>query len=334
MSWLERKYIFLLSNRLQNFKRAGNDVYKFRCPFCGDSEKNKTKTRGYLFPAKNTYIMFCHNCSASQSFSKFLRYTDLILYNEYVVESLLEKDPTFSDAKRPTQTPTNDIFADLDSIASLPLRHFARKYVVERKIPDKFYNDMYYCAHFKTFVNGLIPDKFKSHKHDNARLILPFRTQDGKCFGFHGRALDPLDQLRYIAIFLNENEDHLFGLDRVDFNKKYYTVEGPIDSYFLNNCLAVGGGDLALCIQRAGLSKERAVMVHDNEPRNKEIVGKVQKSINRGLKVVIWPKDIVEKDINDMILNGLSSSELQHIIDTNTFDGLEAQLALANWSKI
>ena len=121
-------------------------------------------------------------------------------------------------------------------------------------------------------------------------------------------------------------------MDRVDLKKKVKVVEGPIDSLFLTNCVASGDANLSLTAK--DVNAEKKVLIFDNEPRNKEIVKMMQDAIKLGYNVVIWPDKIVGKDINEMILNGLSPDEIESIISSNTFRGLEAQTKFVFWKKV
>ena len=64
MDLVDSKFIGLVSSRLQKFKKIKTDLYNFRCPICGDSQKNKSKTRGYLYSVKEDVNFMCHNCGA------------------------------------------------------------------------------------------------------------------------------------------------------------------------------------------------------------------------------------------------------------------------------
>ena len=86
MNLIDSKYIGLVSSRLIKFKRVKSDLYNFRCPICGDSKKNKTKTRGYLYTIKADVNFRCHNCGASMTFSNFLKEIDPIVHKQYVFE--------------------------------------------------------------------------------------------------------------------------------------------------------------------------------------------------------------------------------------------------------
>ena len=86
MNHIDSKFINLLSAKLQKFKRVKSNLYNFRCPICGDSHKNKSKTRGYLYSVKADINYKCHNCGASMTFSSFLKQQDPILHKQYVFE--------------------------------------------------------------------------------------------------------------------------------------------------------------------------------------------------------------------------------------------------------
>ena len=145
---------------------------------------------------------------------------------------------------------------------------------------------MYYCPRFYQWTNSLIPNKFKETNQDEPRLIIPFIDENNKLFGYQGRSFDKKSKARYITIMLDESKPKIFGLDGVDFDKKVYVVEGPLDSCFVNNCLAMAGSDATLAFNDVN-----AVMVYDNEPRSIEIVKKIQKAISRQYGVVIWPEN-------------------------------------------
>jgi hypothetical protein len=76
------------------------------------------------------------------------------------------------------------------------------------------------------------------------------------------------------------------------------------------------------------------VFIHDNEPRNVDIVKQMNKTIRHGDYIFIWPQNIVAKDINDWILTGTTPSEIQSIIDRHTFNDLRAKLEFEQWKKV
>ena len=126
---------------------------------------------------------------------------------------------------------------------------------------------------------------------------------------------------------LNEDAPKIYGLDKINETKPIYITEGPFDSTFVENSVAMCGSDLD--VRTFGWSNY--IWVFDNEPRNREIVERIDKTIGRGDKIVIWPKQIVEKDINDMVLSG---HDIMSILQSNTYSGLQAKVKFNNWIKV
>ena len=62
MYYIDQKYLLLVSPQLKLFKKKSDGLYNFRCPYCGDSQKSRTKARGYVFRKKNDLFYKCHNC--------------------------------------------------------------------------------------------------------------------------------------------------------------------------------------------------------------------------------------------------------------------------------
>lgn len=329
---IDRSFLLRISPKLSKFARKKDDLYNFRCPVCGDSQKNKSKTRGYVYRKKNDYFFMCHNCHAGMSFYNFLSHVDDTLCQEYTLEryklnsNYNSPEPDFSEAK---SKPTFKQKIDLPSIESLPTEHFAKQYVMNRKIPESFYNDLYYTDNFKQFVLsfGIEKDLYDNEK----RLVIPFYDKEKNLTGFQGRALND-SKIRYITIRLKEDVPRVFGVDRIDEEKPIYVVEGPIDAMFLDNAVAVSNSNLSSITQI--YDKSKVILVFDNEPRNAEIVKLMDKAVDEHFNMVIWPEMIDEKDINDMILNGYTKEELHDIIEGNTYINLGAKLQLMNWKKV
>lgn len=340
MNYVDLKYVNLLSNRLERYSVKDTRPYRVncRCPICGDSQKSKTKARGWILEKDNSALYYCHNCSASMGLRKFLEHVDPILYNDYIIDTKLEKDVLVKKPLKPLDTLTQKVpdyrrsgspLLQIRKISQLNVNHKARKYVENRRIPVSKHYKLYYALKFNEWVNSIIPDKLPIRDHDESRLILPFLDNKGKIFGFQGRAFGN-SSLRYITIMIDESMPKIFGMDSVDYTKKYYVTEGPIDSLFLSNSVAMAGADASA----KGLEHvENAVFVFDNEPRNRDIVNRMERCIDRGYKVCIWPEKIVDKDINDMLLSGLNEYEIQMVIDQNTQSGLTGKLALTYWRK-
>jgi len=220
---------------------------------------------------------------------------------------------------------SESIVKTLKSISELSNDHPARKIVEERKLPKDSYKDLFLCPEFYKFTNKLIPNKFPSLDGDHPRLLIPFRDEEGEIFAYQGRAFGN-EQPKYLTIKL-QDRDKIFGLDRVNKKEEVYVVEGPLDSLFLDNCIAVAGADMP------SLNCESTV-VFDNEPRNKEICKLIEKTIKSGVKVCLWPDTMNYKDINDMILGGYTKEEVQKIIKNNTYQAASAAVRFATWRKI
>ena len=331
-SYIDLKFINDLSGRLSQFKKKTDYLFNFRCPHCGDSQKSKTKARAYLYRIKNDMFFKCHNCGQGQNLANFIKFVDPKLYESYLLERYKKSAPATPKPKfdfKPTKFTDQTPIDDLKSIKDLPEDHPARLYCVNRKIPEKYFDKLFLSDKFMTLVNEVKPNTYKITK-DHPRLIIPFYDTTGKVFAFQGRAFGK-EQPKYLTIKLDESKQKVYGLDKINFQKPIYITEGPIDSLFIDNCLAAGGADLFL---KNKIPNENITYIFDNEPRNKEIVKRMYKVIEQDFNVVIWPEDLQLKDVNDMIMSGLTKLELQDIISNNTYSKLSALTKLNYWKKI
>ena len=331
-SYIDLKFINDLSGRLSQFKKKTDYLFNFRCPHCGDSQKSKTKARAYLYRVKNDMFFKCHNCGQGQNLANFIKFVDPKLYEQYLLERYKKSAPATPKPKfdfKPTKFTNQTPIDDLKSIKDLPEDHPARLYCVNRKIPEKYFDKLFLSDKFMTLVNEVKPNTYKITK-DHPRLIIPFYDTTGKVFAFQGRAFGK-EQPKYLTIKLDESKQKVYGLDKVNFQQPIYITEGPIDSLFIDNCLAAGGADLFL---KNKIPNENITYIFDNEPRNKEIVNRMYKVIEQDFNVVIWPEDLQLKDVNDMIMSGLTKLELQDIISNNTYSKLSALTKLNYWKKI
>jgi transcription elongation factor Elf1 len=338
IDFVEVKFAQMLAGRLDNFRIKSTSPYRinFRCPLCGDSDKSRSKSRGWLLERKNKFHYFCHNCGESHSFYDFLKSQDVMLHNEYIAEKFLSKNEIANtEIKREI---TKDMFTSpifnkkdhplkkLKKVSQLEWDHPIKKYVERRKIPPKQHYRMYFANKFMTWINTIIPDKFPNIKKDEPRLVILFFDENGKMFGVSARGFNP-NGLRYITIMFDERPK-VFGIDTVDFNREYFILEGALDSMFIENSVAMAGADGNI----GGFQNmENAVYVFDAEPRNKEIHKRMERIIKAGYKICIWPKDVLAKDVNEMILAGVENP--RKLIKENTFKGLEAQLKFTEWRK-
>ena len=324
MDFVDVRFINLISNRLPKFKRVKPDLYNFRCPICGDSEKTKNKARGYLYKIKTNTNYKCHNCGISLSFNNFLKQVDPALHKEYTLEKFKEghtgknfvaKEPKF-EFEKPKFKKTLKI-----GLPKASSNQDAKKYLEDRKLdPDKFY----YTDKFKEWTNSKV-HTFDDLTYDEPRIIIPLIYEE-KFVGYQGRSLGP-SKVKYITVMLDDDAPKIYGLDKVGRDAPVFVTEGPFDSTFIRNSIAMCGADAD--VDRWGISNP--VYIYDNEPRNREIVNRISKTIDRGYQVVIWPSNIAEKDINDMVMCGL---DVQSVIESNTYSGLQAKLKFNSWKKI
>ena len=330
--YIDVKYINLLSPRLDRYKVKTNSPFtaNFRCPVCGDSKKNKHKARGYIFTRKGGLFYKCHNCGMGASLGNLMKEIDPTLYNQYVMERYKEGNVRQSHANVATLMDFEPKFKKkslldelLDPVKGTP----AEKYLRDRKIPESRWDELYYIDNIEKIEQ--LSNKYKDRIIGNeARLVLPFYDRDSKLVGVTCRALGD-ERLRYVTVRVNEDKPMVYGLDKVDITKDIYVTEGPLDSLFLDNAVAVGNTDLKQVSNL--LPFERLVFIFDNQPRNKELVKIINRAIEGGARMVIWPENISEKDINDMVLAGL---DINQVISTSTFSGLELKLQFTKWKKV
>ena len=322
MDHIDSKFIGLLSSRLQKFKRVKSNLYNFRCPICGDSKKNKSKTRGYLYAVKANTNFKCHNCGASMSLNNFIKEIDSTLHKQYTMEkfksghtgrNFVSEEPVFK-----FEAPKFKTKIKLPKASEHPR---PAGYLTARKLdPENFY----YAKHFKEFANS-IKHTFDDTRYEEERIIIPLYYKKN-LIGFQGRSIDP-NPIKYITVMINDESPKIYGLDNIRTDAPVYVTEGPFDSTFIRNAIAMCGADAD--ISRWGISNP--VWIYDNEPRNREITNRISKTIDSGESVVIWPDNIDDKDINDMVMSGL---DVESVIKSNTYSGLEAKLKFTTWKKI
>ena len=323
--FVDAHYVTLLSGRLDKFARKKTDVYNFRCPYCGDSQKHKNKARGYFFRIKADMVFKCHNCGVGRTLPNFLKDQAPDLYDEYIMERY-KKGTTGKGSFVPKPKFNKPVFnkhGNLQKVSELNISHPANEYILGRQLDPSLF---YFTDQFCTWVNTQKPT-FTDIRKDHSRIIIPFIDSDGRWFGFQGRSLNPKDKMRYITVMLDENKPKIYGLDRININKTIYVVEGPFDSTLLHNSVAMAGSD----VDSRTFGWSNYIWVYDNEPRNREIVNRISRSIDRGERVVIFPPEIKQKDLNDMKLAG---HDVQSLVESNTYQGLKAKVKLTEWKKV
>jgi hypothetical protein len=345
--YIDQTYINRVSPLLERFSWKKQNLANCRCPICGDSKKSKSKARGFFYCKENTYFYKCHNCGVGLNLYNFLKEISPSLCKEYSLENYRDGNSNYKKPKeedlfkfkdsKPKFKKKDKILDSLDSLNALPEDHPAVQFANIRIIPKQHWKYLYYTADFGTFMKELDPDCLPVGAEP--RLVIPFFNRDGDVVGAQGRAINMTDEnnarqtLKYITVKGDKSIDRLwYGMWRTDPKKRVYVVEGPIDSMFLNNCVAiVGAGALKEIPLRFEDSEMTWIM--DNEPRNRQVCAYVEKLIELGRDVFIWPDNIDEKDINDLAYK-MSTRKIQKMIDDNTISGLTATLRFRDWRKV
>jgi len=329
-------YLLQLSSRLDKFKKVRDHLYNFRCPHCGDSQRNKNKARGYVFRKKTDLFYKCHNCGLGQSVGNLIKDIDPSLHKRYVMErytsgSKKNKEPEFQ-FEAPKFKPKKTII-HLPSIGSLPKEHYARVYYEGRQIPNQFMDKIFFAGDFKQWAQSVCQVDYSSLTKGEPRLVIPFFDEDNKLIGAQGRVLRE-SKVRYVTVKIHENSKKVFGLERWTNKEPTYLVEGPIDSLFLPNCLAMAGADMS---DLSFLNKINTTLIFDNEPRNDHISNRMMAALKKGWRIVVWSDcgnkwdRHAPKDINDMILSGKTTNEVLKIINKNTYSGQRGEWEVRMW---
>ena len=324
MDLTDTKYIGLVSSRLQKFKKVKADLYNFRCPICGDSQKHKNKARGYIYAIKNNANFKCHNCGSSLSLNNFIKKLDTTLHKQYCLEKFKEghsggKNFVVEEPKFEFKKPVFRKKIDLPKASDVKI---AKQYLDNRKLDS---TKFYYTDKFKEWSNTQ-KQTFDYIGKDEPRIIIPMYDTEKKLIGFQGRSLVP-NSVKYITIMIDDDAPKIYGLDKIDKTKPIYIVEGPFDASLVENAVAMCGADVDI----GSFGWSDYIYVYDNEPRSKEITARISKTIDRGNKIVIWPSSLQEKDVNDMILGG---HKVMNMLKSNTYSGLKAKIKFNNWKKI
>jgi len=333
---IDTKYLSLLSPRLDRFKKVRDYLWNFRCPQCGDSHKSKSKARGYVYRKKTDLFFKCHNCGVGQSVGNLIKDLDPFLHKQYIMERYRAGETGQRKSKAPEfkfETPKfkpKKTTIDLPSIESLSKEHYAKVYCEGREIPQQFMDKIFYAEDFKNWALSVCQVDYSNLMGKEPRLVIPFFDRDNQLIGAQGRALQE-SKIRYVTVKVHEDAPKVFGLERWNSDQHTYLVEGPIDSLFLPNCLAMAGADMS---DLSILDNTKTTLIFDNEPRNFQIVKNMMKSLQDGWKIVVWPNSITCKDINDMVLTSIKDARLVEIINRNTYSGQRGEWEVKSWKKV
>lgn len=329
--WDQQRYVLLAGQHLDRFVAKPGGVYNFRCPFCHDSKKSKTKSRGYLYPDKDKYYFKCQNCGRPNTLGNFLKDLDHSLYKEYVFDMMSSKKSPkkFEESETKPSLMVPDPLKPLKRLDQLGPMHKAVRYITGRKIPSVWLSRLYYCENFSSWGNDMLPGKLDEDIIED-RIIIPVFDEKRNFIGCQGRSLAPKEanKLRYITLALDKTKPQIFNLENLNRSKPFYIFEGPFDAMFIPNSIALTGATKAF-------DGKNGIFVLDNEPRNKDIVRQYGKLVKDRETVFFWPTISDKKeDVNDLILRGMLPTDVKKMIDENSFSGIEAEFKLAKWKRV
>lgn len=333
--WIDIKYVNLLSVQLELFviKKSNPYLANFRCNLCGDSKKNKRKARGYIYQKLNSLFYKCHKCGSGMSFGNLLKQINPSLFKQYTLERFKEngdiepkKKLEFSNFT-PMFEEKNVLDRAFDKISELPDTNPGVRYLKHRMIPRDKWNNLYFT--FETSKLGeVFPEYEESVDGDTPRILIPFFDKKNNLVGVTARDVYGKNKLRYVTIKIDKEQPLIYNINNVDRSKEIFVTEGPFDSMFLDNSIAVNSSDLKK-VEKL-VSKSNTTLVFDNQPRNPTLVKIIRNAMFDGWKCVVWPNTVKEKDINEMIMNGV---EVKDIIYKHTYSGMRLRLELNKWSK-
>lgn len=274
-----------------------------RCPVCGDSEHNKAKRRGYIYERNGALFYYCHNCTTSTTFKRFIRICDEPLADAMALASLEEHrgfnkpkdEPKYADfiVSHPTPKASNHTKVSFDPArlkALLPLDYCpeALAYAKGRMIPEHMWKYIRYVKDFPTFAKDALNKTVYEPPH--ARIVIPVIDPVSHQFtGVCARTFYPHgDEHKRYYTLLGEHGVKAWIPKETDRTRRVWLTEGAFDAMFLNNGAAMLGSDAAL--QNLSEFIPDFCVVLDNEPRNKQIVHRMKKLAKAGYRIVVWPQ--------------------------------------------
>jgi len=282
---------------------------------------------------KSSLNFDCKNCGEHGSFWKFMKDQFPDMFDAYKKDQMLlrletgiKRTPKIIKEPHRIESAKDSILGCVN-ISDLPKDHYVVQYLADRGFDDELMGRLLFSENFKETAQSISPTTLSPKFPIEPRIVIPFYTLDNKIDMIQGRSLDKNSELKYITIKSSEDSEKIFGKETIDDSKISYCVEGPVDSLFIDNCVATCDSSL----ERSNAD----VLIWDNEPRNKEIISKIESAIENNRSVVIWPTRPDSKiDINDMILEGTTKKQIMEIIKKRTFKGLMAKLEFNKWKKM
>lgn len=340
--YIDIKYAKLagLGISLFKLKKMSPFLAMGRCPICGDSQTNKFKCRFFFYEKQGKINASCHNCGYSASIGSYLKAQEPLMFKQYCLE-IFGKNDVIEKPKQEDFIPekiapiVSKLTLDnvgLPLVKDLHYDNHARVYIESRNLPEY---PFLYAKEFCKFASQF--NKDFATKKEHARVIIPFFGEDGSIHAFQARTLGN-DEPKYYTVSVEEDSHKIFGIERINKDETVLVVEGPLDSLFLDNCIAARSSSLKECAIKSSRliynnPKNDYVLVYDNEPRNKDLCKLIEKAVDENFRVCLLPESWNHKDINDAILAGMQPNDIKALILNNTYQGLSAKLKFNNWKK-
>lgn len=336
--WIDIKYIGFVLPHIELSKQTGPDKWVGRCPVCGDSQKNRYKTRFNISPYKGQYRCSCYNCDYNQPLGIFLRDYHPSLYKDYLKETFTSEDKP--EQQLTVHKKTKGLFKPSikqtgiqSNIIPVKQSNVAESYLKRRGISEDKFKHFAVTYNFKKLLKDAGYKEYDVLKDDEIRLVVPLFDINKKLTGFQGRLIKTKiseSELRYITIRLVD-EAAFIPID-IDLNKTVYVLEGIYDALTLENGVAALNSNLIR--MRKLVPDAKLVYVFDNEPYNKAIVKQIKKAINTKADVFIPDSKMLVKDLNKWLESGISKEEIQSYVESRTFSYPMSLLEFNKWKKV
>ena len=232
MLWLERKYLSQIVSLVEMGKWKNENTLNHRCPYCGDSQKNQYKARGFHFTVGQNFVYKCHNCGKSTSSVNFLKDHFPVIHREYIKEWLQEsgKKPRTKKTRSANDfkfTPREELLnmkrIDLTAIC-FPAneKQVAKDFLNSRGIPESKIQDLWFVPHAQTLSH--LSSKYKDRVlGDDPRIVIPFFNESGELVGISGRAIND-SPLRYLTMRFLDDVPLIYNLNNVDTTKTVFVT--------------------------------------------------------------------------------------------------------------
>lgn len=335
MSYVDEQFAEIAMQRQPRFKRFSGSTFKLncRCKICGDSAKDEFMARFYARAVDDTVMVKCFNCDYSNSIAGYIKNEEPDLYRDYLLEKR-KSNFEIPVSKKEEPEPEKKVIDFIPYSVRLDTVDKGSKliqYIQKRKIPNNVYDKIYFTKEWQKLVNHINKDTYKYPK-DEMRLVIPIFNSEGEIESLQGRALQKDAKAKYMTIKAYEDATKIYGLERVDKDKPVIILEGPLDSLFLPNAIAITGGSMDI---NSVPFKGNRIWAMDNEPRHPDTKNRVLKLLEASESVVCWDNIGYEgKDINELIINGADKDYVLNYIFDNSVSGLMGKLRISKYFKI